>query len=167
MSRGDISMSNAKIFRRNFSGKANPNNFVGVRNFCVYIDDEVAADLTKDGWNVKWFEPDPDGRFSDIERQAFLNVTVRFEPIPPKIWLINDSIKIRIDERNAQMVDFAEIAKVDLIITPYAWEMNGKRGIKAYLKAAYITAVEDEFEKKYREIPEFNFESSNDEIFEP
>lgn len=77
MSRGDISMSNAKIFRRNFSGKANPNNFVGVRNFCVYIDDEVAADLTKDGWNVKWFEPDPDGRFSDIERQAFLNVTVR------------------------------------------------------------------------------------------
>jgi len=37
------------------------------------------------------------------------------------------------------------------MITPYHWEVNGKVGIKAYLKKMFLILEEDKLEKKYAE----------------
>lgn len=159
----NITIENARLAFRNFAGKGTTYNAVGKRNFCVFLDLEFATLLQEDGWNIRWLTP----REENEEKQAYIQVGVAFDPIPPTIMMITGRGKTMIDEANVEALDWAEFKNVDLIIRPYNWILqegtkNEKRGTKAYLKTMYVTLNEDEFASKYYDIPvDSNHDSAN------
>lgn len=144
----NIKIENARIVFRNLSGKPdkfNPQG--GKRSFSVVIEDpEFANELKREGWNIKQFNPSPD---SDEEPAHFISVKVSYNNIPPHIYLCTSKNKTLLNEDTVGQLDYAEISNVDIVITPYQYEMSGRSGISAYVKTMYVTVVEDEFASKY------------------
>jgi hypothetical protein len=145
-----VLMEGVRIIFRNFSGKEGQYNREGDRNFAVLLDDRVAEAMATDGWNVKWLRP----RDEDEEEnpQPYLPVSVNFKGRPPRIVLITSRGRTNLDEDSVEMLDWADIINVDLIVRPYEWTVNEKSGIKAYLQSIYVTIEEDALERKYSEL---------------
>lgn len=143
----DLVIEGARLIFRNFTGKGDQFNREGDRNFNVVIEDElVAQKLSEDGWNIKIRPPREEGDEALYRLPVKVNYNSDF---PPKIWLVTRSANNLLDEETVGNLDYAEIKNVDLIITPYFWEVNGKSGVKAYLKTMYVTLEEDVFAEKY------------------
>lgn len=140
-----VMMEGVRITFRNFAGKEGPYNSEGDRNFAVLLDEKTAKAMAEDGWNVKALkareEGDPD--------QPYLPVAIGFKIKPPRIVMVTSRGRTTLDEQSCEILDWAEIENVDLIVRPYEWSVNGKSGIKAYLKSIYVTVREDELEQKY------------------
>lgn len=149
-------MENARLIFRNFEGREEKYNRKGDRNFGLIIEDsEVAQQLVEDGWNIKELTPKNNDDYDDTPEVIYwLPVTVRFDNVPPKVMLVTRRKKTRLNEENINTVDYANIAKVDLTVIPYDWEVNGKSGTKAYLQTMYVTINEDEFADKYADLEE-------------
>lgn len=139
-----ITIEDATVFYKNFSGLESDFNQAGARNFAVALDEEQAAVLTKDGWNVKQRNTE------EGEPPAFyLPVAVGYKYRPPHIVQITSRGETKITEAEVGSLDWVEFKLVDLIIQPYDWEVGTKRGIKAYLKTMYVTLEEDFLDLKY------------------
>ena len=158
--KSNITIEDARIGFRNFTGKEGQFNPQGNRNFCIFLDKDLGEILLKDGWNVKYLQPRDPG---DIP-QAYLSVGVTYARYPPKITLITTHGKTILDDDTVNILDWAEIENVDLIVRPYNWKVNEKTGVKAYLKTMYVTIKEDEFAQKYRNVPDSASTMSDEEL---
>lgn len=156
MAKSKIVMENARLIFRNFEGREEKYNRKGDRNFGLVIEDqEVVEQLIADGWNVKNFTPKNNDKYDDTPETVYwLPVTVRFDNVPPKVTLVTRRKKTKLDEENISALDYASIKEVDVIVTPFDWEVNGKSGTKAYLQTMYVTINEDEFADKYADLEE-------------
>lgn len=153
--RHNITVEGARIIFRNFKGEASQYNRAGDRNFCLVLDEQLADDLMRDGWNVKRKEPREEGD----DPLLYLKVKVAFGNYPPIIKQVTSRGAIQLDEDTVMVLDSAAIENVDLIISPYEYEVNGKHGVAAYLKKMYVTIAEDDLDKKYA-----RFEGEDEEI---
>jgi hypothetical protein len=143
----NVVIENAQILFPNFSGREGRFNQPGDRNFCVILDQKTAKTMVKDGWNVKFPKPGDDDE--EDTRDPYIQVTLKYGFRPPKILMITSTGRTYLTEDMVEILDSMEFSNVDLIINPSIWEVNGKSGIKAYLKSLYVTIEEDELERKY------------------
>ena len=154
--RKNITIEGAKIIFRNFAGREGRFNPEGNRNFCVVLDPEFADELKEDGWNIKY--PNVE---NGKDLLPYLQVKVSFKRIPPKIVVISSTGKRQLSEEKISDLDWMAFEKVDIIISPYNYDIRGNSGVSAYLKSFYGTLMEDELELKYAGIPE-----STDNLYE-
>ena len=143
-----ILMEGVRIVFRNFAGKEGPYNREGDRNFAVLLDDPIAQQLRNDGWNVKWLKAKEEGE----PEQAYLGVSVNFRGRPPRIVMVTYRGRTPLGESEVELLDWADITNVDLIVRPYEWTVRGETGIKAYLQSMFVTIEEDALELKYADM---------------
>lgn len=152
-SQGTVIVENADIMFRNFAGKEKTFNEAGNRNFCLMLDDKLAKEMRKDGWNVKELKPLEEGD----EPRPYVEVTVEYRKgRPPRCVMITSRGRTDLGADEVEIFDYADIKKVDLILSPYPWNVNGNSGIKAYLKSIFVTIDEDELALKYADVPNAN-----------
>ena len=144
-----VMMEGVRIIFRNFAGKEGQYNREGDRNFAVLIDEKTAEAMDADGWNIKTLKPRDTDEGSEEAPQPYLPVSVNFNGRPPRIVMITSRGRTNLDENQIEVLDWADIKNVDLIVRPYEWTVNGKSGIKAYLQSIYVTIEEDPLEMKY------------------
>lgn len=149
-----VLMEGVRIIFRNFAGREGPYNREGDRNFAVLLDDTIAQTLLDDGWNVKTLKPREDDEADNEAPQPYLPVALKYsEKVrPPRVVLITSRGRTNLDEAGIEMLDWADIKNVDLIVRPFHWNVNGKTGIRAYVQSIYVTIEEDALEIKYAEL---------------
>ncbi len=152
-------IDNARLIFKNFSGKGDNYNREGDRNFAVIIDDPKAAeDLADAGWNVRpLVSKDP-----DEEPTHYIKVKVSFKVRAPKVRLLSNHKQVFLNENTISSLDFAKIEECGVVISPYLWEVNGKRGISAYLDSMYAKIEDDPFADKYADYVDSPDDGSND-----
>lgn len=130
---------------RNFTGKPDkfhPNGTMG--NFWIFLTESKAKELEMRGFNVRWREN------RDGKNEARLQIFVRFEHVPPQIYTVTTgAAPVMIGEDDIEEMDTNEFTNVDLIINPYSYEVNGRTGVKAYLKKGYFKLMDDPYLAKY------------------
>lgn len=143
---GSVTIRDARIIFRNFSGKEGMYNREGDRNFAVILDSEIAERLKQDEWNVKYLKPREEGE----EPTPYVSVAVSYRQRPPTAILVSSRGRTSLGEEDIHILDIVDIERVDLVINPSRWtQPGGKTGIKAYLQSIYVTMYEDDLAKEY------------------
>lgn len=143
---GNLTIRDAKIIFRNFSGKPTQYAPEGRRTFSVVIEDEAFANqLRNDGWNVKPLKQ----RDPDEPIHYHLPVAVVYGNYPPLVIMVSNGNQVTLDESSIQCIDWADIEKVDLVIRPRVYEAMGRSGVKAYLKTMAVVVQQDEIAAEY------------------
>lgn len=138
-------IEDAQILFRNFAGKEGPFNIEGDRNFCVILEPDMAAQMEKDNWNVRYLEAREEGD----ERVPYVQVRVSYKNRPPRVVMMTSTARTNLTEDSIETLDWVDIQSVDLICRGFEWDINGKTGVKAYLQSLFVKIEEDPLERKY------------------
>lgn len=138
-------IEDAELYFRNFTGAESPFNTAGDKNFGVFLEDKLAKQMLKDGWNVKYTNPREEGD----EARPFISIKVKYKIRPPRVTMITSTARTALDESSIGVLDWADILTCDIIVVSSYWEMGGKSGIAAYLQTMFVTVQEDALEEKY------------------
>lgn len=141
-----------KLVFRNFKGRESMYNREGDRNFCIILDPDRAADLEQIGWNVRTLK----AMEEDGEPTPYIQVSVGYKIRPPHVSLITSRGRADLGEDEIEALDYVDVEFADAIVRPYEWSVNGRTGIKAYLKTLYVKIQEDYLELKYADLEELS-----------
>lgn len=121
---------------RNFSGVKTEYNKAGNRVFSIFLPEETARILQEEGWHVKSKPARQEGQNDRWQ----MDIAVAFDRYPPTIQVVtSDGETSYLNEESVGILDSADIENVDLELRPYNWEVNGKTGVKAYLRSMKVT----------------------------
>jgi len=133
---------------RNFSGKKTDFNKDGKRTITLFLDEDDAAMLKDDGWNVKYYTPRKDDMDdADPQPLPILEAELRYDNYPPtvKLEMGGSEQELSEDDLTALNLDTADIIDVDVRLSPYSWHNSrGESGVKAYVDKLRIR-MEDDF----------------------
>lgn len=131
----------------NFAGAEEKFNKLGDRNFSIWLPEDAAEDMARKGWNVKMTKIREEG---DIE-EPYLSVKVTWGKKPPKITLVTSrGMNPILHPRMLKIIDMSDVDSVSVTLSPYHYDVNGSRGISAYLKTAFVRLYEDPLELEFR-----------------
>lgn len=122
---------------RNFGGKKTEANKSGERRFTIFLPRDLYEELYEEGWYVK-HKPENEGKNSEF----IFEVSVRFDVFPPSYMELQtaDGAKVQLTEETLGMLDTTDIDYCEVIINPYNWSVNDKKGVKAYLDQIRVKA---------------------------
>lgn len=159
---GELKLENIRMIWRNFAGEERMFNEDGKRKFSIPLDEGLALELRALGWNVK----DNSAKVAlDPNRELLyhLEVNVKFNKRPPRIFMISKKwsheeqkevpVRTPLDEDTVALLDYAEFDNVDVILSPFNYNISGRQGVSAYLKTLFAIIHQDDLEKKYAHIP--------------
>jgi hypothetical protein len=154
MSRNDknLILEDVVIAFRNFEGKEDTYNRAGDRNFAILLDEKRAAQMERDGWNVKYLKEREEGDGA----QPYIQVAVSYKARPPKIGLVTSKGLTYLGEEQVETLDWVDIETADVTLNPYEWAVNGKTGVKAYLQTLFVKIEEDYLQQKWTTYVEEN-----------
>lgn len=137
-----LRLDNARIIWRNFAGAQKRYNAEGLRNFHVILDEETADLLKADGWNVKPHK----GREEGESDWYTLKVAVRFDNYPPSIILKHGNVRTQLNKSMLDILDWAEITDLKLMINGSRYTTATNSGVKAYLSRMIVSIAQQDFE---------------------
>lgn len=143
--RQTIEFSNVMIINRNFRGEQTEFNRSGARKFSIVLLPEEAEELIPLGYNAK-IRP---GRNNPDDKYCFIDVSVNYNNIPPKIYRVSGTKMTLLTESTVGVLDSSDIVNVDLVVNVRPWSINGASGVKLYASSMYVTVEEDIFASKY------------------
>lgn len=160
MALGNVTIEDAQLVLRNFTGKPGDFNAEGDRNTGVILPADLAQAMIEDGWPVKKFKDSPDGGEGDY----WIPVSVKYRDkmgqmlrTPPRIVMITETRNGRnrtpLGEEEVEMLDWANIKSADIIIRPYEYLVSGRAGVKAYVQSLFANVELDALEQKYADVP--------------
>ncbi len=144
-----VTFENVEMFNgaRNFKGDRFND---GKRSFGIFLNPEIAEQMKRDGWPIKYTNPPKNGEVpSDWEARPWLKVHISYKFRPPTVVQITARGRTMLDEESVDVLDWAPLKHVDLSVRSRFWEMNGNTGLKAMLHEFYATLEESPLALKY------------------
>ena len=136
-------IKDAEICFKNFRGKESTFNPAGKRNFWVRIDGRKAKKLKKEGWAIKEMYLNK----SRTKRRWYLPVTIYESWADTKInskvvAIMSDGVGLKVckqlKDHSMGLLDIVDIEHSNMVIRGYEYDVNGRHGIKAYLRNADV-----------------------------